>query len=87
MNKVITLPAIEGAESIPAVIGIDLAKNVFALHAVNRHGKTVLVKPHIRRDQLLGCWRNCRRVSLAWRPVQARTTGHANWPPLATHRS
>ena len=24
MNKVITLPVIEGAESIPAVIGIDL---------------------------------------------------------------
>jgi transposase len=54
MNKVITLPAIEGAESIPAVVGIDLAKNVFALHAVNRHGKPVLVKPQVRRDQLLG---------------------------------
>jgi transposase len=53
MNKIITLPAIEGAESIPAVVGMDLAKNVFAPHAVNRHGKPVPVKPQVRRDQLL----------------------------------
>ena len=25
-------------------LGIDLAKNVFQLHGVNRHGKTVLAK-------------------------------------------
>ncbi len=35
------------------MIGIDLAKNVFALHGVNRHGKPVLVRPHVRRDQQL----------------------------------
>lgn len=34
-------------------LGIDLAKNVFALHGVNRDGKTVMVRPAVRRDQLL----------------------------------
>ncbi len=53
MNKVITLSAIGGAENIPVVIGIDLAKNVFAVHAINRHGKAILIKPNVRRDQLL----------------------------------
>ncbi len=53
MNKVSTLAANGNGENIPTVIGIDLAKNVFAVHAVNRHGKPVLVKPQVRRDQLL----------------------------------
>ena len=34
-------------------IGIDLAKNVFALHGVDEHGKPALVRPAVRRDQLL----------------------------------
>lgn len=51
MNKVCTLAANENGENIPTVIGIDLAKNVFALHAVSCHGKPVLL-PQIRRDQL-----------------------------------
>ncbi|MEY4748126.1 MAG: hypothetical protein RIQ60_340, partial [Pseudomonadota bacterium] len=34
-------------------VGIDLAKNVFALHGVNESGKPALVRPAVRRDQLL----------------------------------
>jgi len=34
-------------------IGIDLAKNVFQLHGVDRHGKTVF-KRRLKRDQWLG---------------------------------
>jgi len=34
-------------------IGIDLAKNVFAVHGVDENGKAVLVKPKVTRDQLL----------------------------------
>ena len=34
-------------------IGIDLAKNVFAIHGVDENGKTALVKPKVTRDQLL----------------------------------
>ena len=35
------------------VIGIDLAKNIFAVHGVNENGKAELVKPKVSRDQLL----------------------------------
>lgn len=34
-------------------VGVDLAKNVFAVHAVDACGKPCLVRPHVRRDQLL----------------------------------
>ncbi|HZW25802.1 MAG TPA: IS110 family transposase [Gallionella sp.] len=34
-------------------IGIDLAKNVFAVHGVNENGRAELVKPRVPRDQLL----------------------------------
>jgi transposase len=35
------------------VIGIDLAKSVFAVHGMNQDGKAELVKPRFGRDQLL----------------------------------
>lgn len=34
-------------------IGIDLAKNVFAVHGVNAAGKAILIKPLVRRAKLL----------------------------------
>ena len=34
-------------------VGIDLAKNVFAVHGVNAGGKAVLVRPTVKRDALL----------------------------------
>ena len=34
-------------------VGIDLAKNVFAVHGVNQAGKPELVKPAVARDKLL----------------------------------
>jgi transposase len=33
-------------------IGIDLAKNIFAVHGVDEHGKAALIKPKVSRDQL-----------------------------------
>lgn len=33
-------------------VGIDLAKNVFAVHGVDENGKAVLVKPKVSREQL-----------------------------------
>jgi transposase len=33
--------------------GIDLAKNVFAVHGVDDSGKPVLVKPRVARDKLI----------------------------------
>ncbi|MHA6922463.1 IS110 family RNA-guided transposase [Ralstonia pseudosolanacearum] len=38
-------------------IGIDLAKNVFAVHGVNEHGRTVLKKV-LRRDQMAAFFTN-----------------------------
>ena len=35
------------------VIGIDLAKSIFAVHGVNEVGKAELVKPRVSREQLL----------------------------------
>lgn len=34
-------------------IGIDLAKNVFAVHGVNAAGKPELVRPDVKRAKLL----------------------------------
>lgn len=34
-------------------VGVDLAKNVFAVHGVDTEGKPCLVRPRIRRDQLV----------------------------------
>jgi transposase len=34
-------------------VGIDLAKNVFALHGVDKSGQAILVKPKVSRNQLL----------------------------------
>ena len=50
MNKITTVAA---QETTATVIGIDLAKNVFALHGINGAGKPILVRPSVRREQLL----------------------------------
>jgi transposase len=34
------------------ILGVDLAKNVFQLHGIDRKGRSVLMR-RIRRDQLL----------------------------------
>jgi hypothetical protein len=35
-------------------VGIDLAKNVFAVHGVDQNGKTVLIKSRVTRTALPG---------------------------------
>ena len=34
-------------------VGIDPAKNVVAVHGIGEHGKATLIRPQVRRDQLL----------------------------------
>lgn len=54
MNKIDTLTPNDDADAtIVCVIGIDLAKNVFALDGVNRASHPVLLRPRVRRDQLI----------------------------------
>jgi hypothetical protein len=43
MEKVGTLASNRTDENAPGVIGIDLAKHVFAMHGVNRHGKPQVI--------------------------------------------
>lgn len=35
-------------------MGIDLAKNAFAVHGVDEFGKPALARPSVKRDALLG---------------------------------
>ena len=43
----------EGKSMSIVTVGIDLAKNVFAIHGVDEAGKAVLVRPKVTRDQLV----------------------------------
>lgn len=53
MGKITTVVAKSTSQEAVAVVGIDLAKNVFAVHGVNAAGKPVLVRPSVRREHLL----------------------------------
>jgi transposase len=53
MNQITTVVAKNASSDAVAVVGIDLAKNVFAVHGITAAGKAVLVRPAVRRDQLL----------------------------------
>ena len=44
---------VEGEVMTIVTIGIDLAKNVFAVHGVNATGQPALVRPSVARDNLL----------------------------------
>jgi transposase len=52
MKKLSTTAA--GSAHDVKYVGVDLAKNVFAVHGVNAQGKPCLVHPSVRRDQLIG---------------------------------
>lgn len=32
-------------------VGVDLAKNIFAVHGVDEYGKAVLIKPMVTQEQ------------------------------------
>jgi transposase len=53
MNELSTLSVVDNAADIVTVIGIDLAKNLFAIYGTDAAGKTVLVRPRMWRHQLL----------------------------------
>ncbi len=64
-------------------VGIDLAKNVFQVHGVNEHGKTVL-KKQLKRDQVAEFFATLHHVWSAWKPAAAHTTGRASWAASVT---
>ena len=69
-------------------VGIDLAKNVFAVHGVNEAGKAELVRPAVPRDKLNELIANlppCRpcswlRPTAPWRPARVGCTGRHRPP-------
>ncbi len=59
-------------------VGIDLAKNVFAVYRVDEHGKPALVRPKVARDkphERVAALPPCRPARSAWKPARAPTTG------------
>ena len=58
---------------IIVTIGIDLTKNIFAVHGVNESGHAEPVKPKVYRDQPLPPIANFPRAPSAWKPAPART--------------
>ena len=59
-------------------IGIDLAKNIFAVHGVNENGHAELVKPKVARDQLLPLIANLPPCLIGWRAC----SGAHHWARL-----
>lgn len=54
------------------ILGIDIAKNVFQLHGVNRNGRAIL-KRRVMRDQLLDVVGQVEPCTGAWQPAPAQS--------------
>lgn len=79
-------------KSMPIVtIGIDLAKNVFAVHGVDATGKAMLIKPRVPRDQLatliaqlpaclvgMEAWLRCASLGM---PSSSMAIPSSSWRP------
>lgn len=50
-------------------VGIDLAKNVFAVHGINESGASELISPAVPRDKLHEFSAACHLVPSALRPA------------------
>ncbi len=58
-------------------IGLDLAKNVFQVHAVDEAGSVVMRK-RLRRGQVLAFLGKFRRALWGWKPARRRIIGRAS---------
>ena len=58
-------------------IGLDLAKNVFQVHAIGTDG-VVLVRRKLRRGEVIGFSRSCRHAWSGWKHAHRRITGGAS---------
>ncbi len=58
-------------------VGIDLAKNIFAVQGVDKNVNAVLIKPKVSRDQLLP-------LIVQMSPVPDRHRGLLRRPPLGS---
>ena len=56
------------------IVGLDLAKRVFQIHAVGVGGE-VIAKRQLKRSALLGFSPSWLRARWEWRPAGVRTSG------------
>lgn len=65
-------------------LGIDLAKNVFALHGVDQSGKPDLVRPKVARGQLLDTVVQLPPCLIGMEACSVRIIGLASLSSMAT---
>ena len=58
-------------------IGLDIAKHVFQVHAIDAAEK-VVVRKRLRRSQVIKFFETLPPCLMAWRHVPVRTTGHVS---------
>lgn len=58
-------------------VGLDLAKSVFQVHAVDADGR-VIIRKALRRVQLLPFFAKLPPCLVAWKPATPRIIGSAN---------
>lgn len=58
-------------------VGLDLAKNVFQVHAVDAQGREI-DKRAIRRGKLVDYFATCRHAPSGWKRAVQRITGRAS---------
>ena len=66
-----------------SIVGPDLAKRVFQVHAAGSDGSVVL-RRKLSRGQVVSFFMDCPDVQSRWRPAPQRTTGRARSVNSAT---
>jgi hypothetical protein len=66
-----------------SMIGLDLAKNVFAVHGIDAAGN-VVIRRSFRRAQLEKFFPSCRRPWWEWKRAAAPIIGGGGWAGWAT---
>jgi hypothetical protein len=61
-----------------AVVGLDLAKSAFQIHAIDADGK-VAVRRQPRRGEVLKFFGVLSPCLVVWRRARRPTTGRVNW--------
>jgi transposase len=65
-------------------VGIDLAKNVFAVHGMEEAGKPALVRPEVPRARLLALIANLPPCLIGMEACSGAQTGAVSFSSLAT---
>jgi transposase len=61
-----------------STIGLDLAKSIFQVHAVDTSGE-IVVRKALRRAQVLPFFTKLPPCLIAWRRAARRIVGRASW--------